>query len=275
MYHTKIGVEQWFIYDNNSDDDILDVIGDLQSTGHNITRNIWPWIKTQEAGFAHCALQARDVCEFVGFIDVDEFFHLKKGQKTLQEAIMDETRDLGIENVGEIRTECYNFGPSRLTKIPREGVMAGYTCKVARRERHKSIVRPEALHKDLLNVVHHFHLRDGYKWMDANGTSMAINHYKYQVWDVFKGKFEGRVSAYVVDWKSDENARSKDRVPGLGSIPVEPPDWPRRYCEVWDSGLKDRVVRDFMDPETRLLPWQPKDDMVMTLKSKRRRQRGG
>ncbi|KAK4282289.1 hypothetical protein QN277_013685 [Acacia crassicarpa] len=268
MYHTRIGVQRWFIYDNNSDDDITDVIGLLLQAGYNITRHVWPWVKTQEAGFADCALRARDVCEWVGFIDVDEFFNLKT-EENLEEAIVQETR--GIKNVGEIRTGCYSFGPSGLNKIPREGVMVGYTCRKADRERHKSIVRPEALNQNLINVVHHFQLKDGYVAVDANRTRMVINHYKYQVWKVFKGKFERRVSAYVVDWKTKENEGSKDRVPGLGSSAVEPPDWSNRFCEVWDRSLRRRVERMFMDPTTGLLPWQPKEDL--RLRKPRRRKR--
>ncbi|XP_020975921.1 glycosyltransferase family 92 protein RCOM_0530710-like [Arachis ipaensis] len=38
MYHAWLGVERWFIYDNNSDDDIEEVIQDLDSQGFNVTR---------------------------------------------------------------------------------------------------------------------------------------------------------------------------------------------------------------------------------------------
>ncbi|KAL6136156.1 hypothetical protein ACLB2K_061457 [Fragaria x ananassa] len=77
MYHAEMGVQRWFIYDNNSDDETDVVIEVLQSGNYNITRHLWPWIKTQEAaGFGHCALRASKTCQWVGFIDVDEFFHM-------------------------------------------------------------------------------------------------------------------------------------------------------------------------------------------------------
>ncbi|CAA0834732.1 UPF0392 protein [Striga hermonthica] len=62
MYHSWLGVERWFVYDNNSDDGLDKVIQELDQENYNVTRHVWPWIKTQEAGFSHCALKARDEC---------------------------------------------------------------------------------------------------------------------------------------------------------------------------------------------------------------------
>ncbi|KAJ6424035.1 hypothetical protein OIU84_024918 [Salix udensis] len=109
MYHAQIGVQSWYIYDNNSDDDIDDVMESLVNAGLNISRRVWPWIKTQEAGFAHCALRARESCEWVGFIDVDEYFYSPLGL-SLHDVISNQS-DSG-NDVAEIRTSCYSFGPS-------------------------------------------------------------------------------------------------------------------------------------------------------------------
>ncbi|KAJ8566930.1 hypothetical protein K7X08_019138 [Anisodus acutangulus] len=254
MYHTKIGVQRWFIYDNNSLDDIEDVVKVLSMDGNiNVTRHVWPWIKSQEAGFAHCALRARDVCEWVGFMDVDEFFHLPTGL-----SLLDILRNHSQSNskVAELRVSCHNFGPSGLKHVPTQGVTMGYNCRMVAPERHKSIVKPEALNSTLINVVHHFHLKSEFRYANMDRNVMVINHYKYQVWEVFKEKFYRRVATYVSDWQQDRNVRSKDRAPGLGTRAVEPPDWSSRFCEVIDTGLKDRVAEMFTDPNTGKLPWQ-------------------
>ncbi|KAK7395730.1 hypothetical protein VNO78_16297 [Psophocarpus tetragonolobus] len=265
MYHTKIGVQRWFIYDNNSDDDLENVISFLKSVGYNISQHLWPWVKTQEAGFAHCALRARASCEWVGFIDVDEFLNVRiKGG--LRRVIWNNAKPGG--NVGEIRAPCYSFGPSGLREVPRQGVTVGYTCRLAARERHKSIVRPEALNQSLINVVHHFHLRAPFVTVDAEKSEMMINHYKYQVWEVFKEKFYRRVATYVADWQEEQNVGSKDRVPGLGTKAVQPVDWANRFCEVKDYGLRNWVLRNLFDRRTRLLPWQP--EFEHHLRKKRR-----
>ncbi|KDP46347.1 hypothetical protein JCGZ_10187 [Jatropha curcas] len=270
MYHSKIGVQRWFIYDNNSDDDINSVIESLVGSNFNISRHVWPWVKTQEAGFAHCALRARGLCEWVGFIDVDEYFYLPTGLD-LHEAIRNQSQSSNRSNVAELRVSCHSFGPSGLTHVPKQGVTVGYTCRMVIRERHKSIVKPEALNSTLMNVVHHFHLRDGFSYVDADMGVLVINHYKYQVWEVFKEKFYRRVATYVADWQNEQNVGSKDRTPGLGTRAVEPPDWPNRFCEVTDTGLKDQVLQKFMDPATNILPWQ-EEQGVLDRKAISRRQ---
>ncbi|KAL1317338.1 hypothetical protein HN51_069411 [Arachis hypogaea] len=265
MYHAWLGVERWFIYDNNSDDDIEEVIQDLDSQGFNVTRQVWPWIKTQEAGFSHCALKARDECKWVGFFDVDEFFYFPNefhhqlgqggglpGENSLRSVVANYSSS---RSIAEIRTACHSFGPSGLRSHPKQGVTVGYTCRLQSPERHKSIVRPDLLHVSLLNVVHHFQLREGFRYVNMPEGSAVINHYKYQVWDTFKAKFFRRVATYVVDWQEDQNKGSKDRAPGLGTEAIEPPNWHLRFCEVWDTGLKDFLLSYFADPVTGLLPW--------------------
>ncbi|XP_038998347.1 glycosyltransferase family 92 protein RCOM_0530710-like [Hibiscus syriacus] len=267
MYHAEIGVQRWYIYDNNSDDDTDKLIESLFDAGYNISRHIWPWVKTQEGGFSHCALQSRDSCEWVGFIDVDEFFHLPSGlllHDVIQNLTSFETRSKNIP-IGEIRVSCHSFGPSGLKQMPQQGVTVGYTCRIMFPERHKSIIRPEALNSTLINIVHHFHLRDRFRFIDVDRKMLVVNHYKYQVWEVFKEKFYRRVATYVADWKDDHNVGSKDRAPGLGTKPVEPNDWSSRFCEVTDTGLKDMVLHNFADPKNSLLPWQTVDNEITRL----------
>ncbi|CAI9111516.1 OLC1v1011759C1 [Oldenlandia corymbosa var. corymbosa] len=254
VYHSRIGVGRWFIYDNNSSDDIESVIKSLVNAGHKITRQVWPWIKTQEAGFAHCALRARDTCKWVGFIDVDEFFHLASVNSSLHDVLAKYGSRGSV--VGEIRVDCLNFGPSGQKQIPAQGVTVGYTCRLRYPERHKSLLRPEAVNETLMSLVHHFHLKSGYKHVNLGTKTLVINHYKYQVWEVFKEKFQMRVATYVSDWQKDRNSHSKDRTPGLGTKAVEPRDWSSRFCEVKDTRLRDRVMQTFADPKTGRLPWQ-------------------
>ncbi|KHN28690.1 UPF0392 protein [Glycine soja] len=264
MYHAWLGVERWFIYDNNSDDDIEKVVQDLDLQGFNVSRKSWPWIKTQEAGFSHCALRAREECKWVGFFDVDEFFYFpSEFRQPLGEGVPGENYLRSVvanfsssKFIGEIRTACHSFGPSGLKSPPKQGVTLGYTCRLQSPERHKSIVRPDLLDISLLNVVHHFQLKEGFRYHNMPEGTAIVNHYKYQVWETFKAKFFRRVATYVVDWQEDQNKGSKDRAPGLGTEAIEPPNWRQQFCEVWDTGLKNFLVSYFTDPATGLMPWE-------------------
>ncbi|KAK3027875.1 hypothetical protein RJ639_041509 [Escallonia herrerae] len=267
MYHAWLGVERWFIYDNNSDDGIKEVVEELEQEGHNVSRHLWPWIKTQEAGFSHCALRARDECNWVSFMDVDEFFYFPHpsyrhkrfrklafpGQNSLKTLVANVS---SFPRIAEIRTACHSFGPSGLSSVPSQGVTVGYTCRLQSPERHKSIIRPDALDATLLNVVHHFHLRKGFRYMNLPQGTAVINHYKYQVWEAFRAKFYRRVATYVADWQDNQNEGSRDRAPGLGTEAIEPPNWRLQFCEVWDTGLRDFALANLADPATGLLPWE-------------------
>ncbi|PHT34053.1 hypothetical protein CQW23_25853 [Capsicum baccatum] len=267
-YHSWLGVERWFIYDNNSDDNIKDVIEELETENYNVTRHVWPWIKTQEAGFSHCALRAKQECSWVSFMDVDEYFYFPystPGHQSLrsrgyagQHSLRSLVANLSSSSprIAEIRTTCHSFGPSGLNSAPSQGITVGYTCRLKSPERHKSIIRPDALDTTLLNVVHHFHLRKGFRYMNLPQSTAVINHYKYQVWEVFRAKFFRRVATYVADWQNNQNEGSRDRAPGLGTEAIEPPNWPLQFCEVWDTGLRDFVLSNFADLSTGLLPWE-------------------
>eukprot|EP00252_Welwitschia_mirabilis_P022368 TRINITY_DN6030_c0_g2_i1.p1 TRINITY_DN6030_c0_g2~~TRINITY_DN6030_c0_g2_i1.p1 ORF type:complete len:511 (-),score=65.98 TRINITY_DN6030_c0_g2_i1:550-2082(-) len=272
MYHSYLGISKWFLYDNNSDDNIEETIESLSA--FNVSRHVWPWIKSQEAGFSHCALRARRECKWVAFMDVDEFLNpihyildndmpestVPTEQSVMQRLIENvtsaEESDPEALKVGEIRIDCHSFGPSGLRKHPTEGQIAGYTCRMNRTERHKSIVRVSALNESLINVVHHFHLDSGYRYISIPRGFAVINHYKYQVWENFKAKFFRRVATYVSDWKESQNQGSNDRAPGLGTEPIEPEDWHTRFCEVRDTVLRNFTLETLTDPSTQLLPWQ-------------------
>ncbi|CAN1315577.1 Glycosyltransferase family 92 protein RCOM_0530710 [Linum perenne] len=73
IYHSGIGVEKFFLYDNDSDDDIQSVVGALNQEGYKVETMPWIWPKSQEAGFSHLAVYAKESCDWMMYIDVDEF----------------------------------------------------------------------------------------------------------------------------------------------------------------------------------------------------------
>nr|CAD1830635.1 unnamed protein product [Ananas comosus var. bracteatus] len=140
-------------------------------------------------------------------------------------------------SVGQLSIDCHVFGPSGQTAHPKGGVTQGYTCRQLAEERHKSFIRLDAVDRSLVNSVHHFGLKEGFR--TAKARSVRVNHYKYQAWDEFKLKFRRRASTYVADWTNTVNAGSRDRAPGLGFEAVEPAGWSQKFCEVNDTRLKD------------------------------------
>ncbi|KAE9586674.1 hypothetical protein Lal_00004723 [Lupinus albus] len=246
MYHSKVGVENFILYDNNSDDNLETVVNELHEEGYNITTLLWIWPKTQEAGFSHSILHSKSngLCSWIMYVDVDEFVFSPswKSQNefpSLKSMLLHQQMS-NVGHIGQVSMQCNEFGPSGQRKNPMEGVTQGYTCRRRVEQRHKSIVLVDAVDPGLRNVIHHFEVNEkqGYRSKQLSMENGVVNHYKYQAWDEFKNKFRRRVSAYVVDWRQNVNLKSKDRTPGLGFQPIEPKDWVHKFCEVRDQRLK-------------------------------------
>ncbi|KAE8796018.1 hypothetical protein D1007_29057 [Hordeum vulgare] len=245
VYHAAVGVDRFYLYDNGSEDDLEDQVHRLNSAGYNISTVTWPWAKAQEAGFSHGAGVLRDSCEWMAFVDVDEFIFSPtwNQSKAPTESMLRSIVSTAKPDVGRVSLRCADFGPSGQTSNPKEGVTQGYTCRRRAEERHKSLLRLDAVDDSLLNSIHHFTLRPGFRveW----SKRVRVNHYKYQAWEEFKVKFRRRVSTYVADWTDPVNIQSKDRTPGLGFEAVEPVGWTHKFCEVNDTLLHDATRRWF------------------------------
>jgi hypothetical protein len=244
LYHAALGMDKFILYDNGSTDNLEDQVDRLKSAGIDISTVAWPWIKAQEAGLSHCAATQQASCQWMAFIDVDEFIFspnwisLENPSRSMLESLVSVD-----PHIGQIYLRCFDFGPSGQTEHPQEGVCQGYTCRLSNVQRHKSIVRLDAVGHSLQNSVHHFKLRTGFNFTWAWAT--RINHYKYQAWTEFKLKFKRRVSTYVADWTNPVNLQSSDRAPGLGVDAVEPVGWANKFCEVKDTIMQELTTRWF------------------------------
>lgn len=273
MYHSRIGVEKFILYDNGSDDNLESVVEELVMEGYDVKTYFWYWPKTQEAGFSHSAVYAKDSCTWTAYVDVDEFIYSPSwfqssampSKSMLHSMLLPQTDSNSMFNhklsrknkfnnhylsqqeqpQGQVHIGCHEFGPSNRTEHPAEGVIQGYTCRKRYENRHKSIVLLDAIDNSLLNVIHHFSLKPGYAAKKLSIRDTMVNHYKFQAWPEFKAKFRRRVSAYVVDWTKQVNPHSNDRTPGLGFSAVEPQGWPQKFCEVQDDGLKNLTRKWF------------------------------
>ncbi|KAK9270779.1 hypothetical protein L1049_026363 [Liquidambar formosana] len=221
VYHSNIGVDNFILYDNDSDDDLEKVVEELIQDGYDVRTFFWPWPKTQEAGFSHCAMYAKESCTWMMYVDVDEFVFspswLNSSQPsdnmlksllpktTFKSSLLSSIALRSARPVGQVSIMCNEFGPSNQRSHPVNGVTQGYICRRRVEQRHKSIVLLDAISPSLLNVIHHFQLKDGYRSKRLGLEHAVVNHYKYQAWSEFKAKFRRRVSAYVIDWTQAVN----------------------------------------------------------------------
>ena len=71
-YHLMVGVDHFYLYDNNSTDGYKSVIESYLNEGL-VTLIHWPEEHAQVKGYEDCIKRFQDQSDWIGFIDVDEF----------------------------------------------------------------------------------------------------------------------------------------------------------------------------------------------------------
>ncbi len=78
-YYINLGVEHFFIYDNNSTDDLYKVLSSYINAGL-VTLFFWPKSYGQWDAFNHAKFLVDGKAKFLGFFDIDEFLVLKNDE---------------------------------------------------------------------------------------------------------------------------------------------------------------------------------------------------
>lgn len=85
-YHEMIGVEHFYLYNNNSEDNFQEVLQPYIDRGF-ITLTDWPYDQAQMKAYKHFYETFRHETQWVSYLDIDEFFCPKK-DVTLTEWLM-------------------------------------------------------------------------------------------------------------------------------------------------------------------------------------------
>jgi len=82
-FHRVIGVEHFYLYNNFSEDNYLEVLQDYIDKGI-VTLTDWPYKQSQMAAYEDCIMKYSSETKWVGFVDLDEFVIPNKNA-TIQE----------------------------------------------------------------------------------------------------------------------------------------------------------------------------------------------
>lgn len=72
-YHTVVGVDHFYLYNNNSDDNYKEVLEPYIRQGI-VTLIEWPYQNSQLKAYKHCYENFRNETNWISFLDADEFF---------------------------------------------------------------------------------------------------------------------------------------------------------------------------------------------------------
>ena len=76
-YHLTIGVDHFYLFNNNSTDNYLEVIQPYIDN-HTVTLTQWPLEQSQSKCYRYCLETFRNETNWIGYIDADEFVCPKK-----------------------------------------------------------------------------------------------------------------------------------------------------------------------------------------------------
>ena len=187
VYHRLLGVDRFFIYDN---DPALPLRSLLAAHADYATVIDWPGDPT--ADWTGRNLQVRTYTEalvrrvashtWVAFLDPDEFIVLRE-HETLPAFLS------SLGNVGAVRLNWHVFGHNGFFEDPEGLVTASLTRRMAAPSlRTKAISRTEAVSS--IDSAHFCRLRPGWRTVDANGRTYSevlypgrtarahVNHYQ-------------------------------------------------------------------------------------------------
>lgn len=135
-YHRAAGVDHFFLYNNFSNDDYLNVLEPWVSQGL-VTLIDWPRTPASPDAEEDCIRRAAGNFSWVGFIDTDEFVVVGDGRS------IGEFLD-GFEGKPAVALHWRMFGSSGHKKRPAEPVTTAYQLRGEKTNRHiKCFVRPE------------------------------------------------------------------------------------------------------------------------------------
>jgi hypothetical protein len=154
-FHRLVGVERFFLYDNNSNDHHLEVLAPYVARGTVILKS-WPKSPGQREAYEDCLARQRHTSRWIAFIDLDEFLFSPTG-KPVSDVLTDFERWPGV-----FVNWCV-FGNSGHQSPPQGLVIENYLQRQRdNRPRHrygKSIVDPSRVRR--IVTPHHFLYSDG------------------------------------------------------------------------------------------------------------------
>ena len=148
LFYQSTGAERIYIYDNDSDDNLLEAIGPFLKTGFVVYRK-WPGRRVQTAAYRDVIRRTKNKTKWLALVDSDEFLfsHIGRMPEQLR----------GYEDYPGIGVNWVVFGPNGHQNSPDGLVMDNYTTALmdydAMINCHiKSIVQPRQVY-----CVYHTH----------------------------------------------------------------------------------------------------------------------
>ncbi|CAF0930050.1 unnamed protein product [Didymodactylos carnosus] len=198
VYHKKLGIEYFFLYDNDSKDNTTS-IAQSPTVNTYVQMLYWPWIDSQPQAFVHAKVLADTQCDWTLFFDVDEYVFVKKclALNCLSKLL----RRYYDKKLAQICFKRKIFGSSGHIRRPTNGTVAdNYIHRSDTQHifegRGKCAVKTS--NAKLHTTIYEFLIQREYYSMTLQPSVALINHYKLKSWEDFMEKYSNRKN--TSDW---------------------------------------------------------------------------
>ncbi|MEV4782055.1 glycosyltransferase family 2 protein [Burkholderia sp. LMU1-1-1.1] len=176
-YHLLLGVEHFYVYDNESDDNIHDALSDYDTL---VTLIHWPGrLRQQLLAYQHFFHHHAHDAQWAAVIDADEFIRYQ-GPATLSSFLSEQAPD-----IGGLEFPWITFGTNGHKRRPSGLVIENYTMAhaVAPQQNCKSLCRPLAVDGGAIKSPHRLAYRPGWSAAACHQAVLALHHYTLRSYD--------------------------------------------------------------------------------------------
>ena len=188
-YHLTVGVDHFYLYNNNSDDNYAEVLKPYIDSDI-VTLIDWPYDHSQFKAYRHCYENYRQETNWISFLDADEFF-VPKYVDTLEEWLRPFDKYPAIV----IQWTIFGTGGQLEHDYSKNVIEQYYTCWDHFYPRGKCLIntRYDISEFDVWYVHHHTHMK--YPIAGIKITLPAVNQFGYictvnEIWGGGKDKLK-------------------------------------------------------------------------------------
>lgn len=249
-FHNMLGVDHFYIYDNESSDHLKEILTPYIKS-HIVTYHYWPGKIVQLPAYNHALENYRFDTEYMGFIDTDEFLFPIKGfsiPDTIDDIISTyHARTARVFNAGGIGVNWRSYGTSHISKYIEGLVIENYILRGTddyRENVHiKTICKPDLV-KAFVNSPHNVFYNDPLTTTISEHGSMIPSAFFYDGHcDIL------RINHYYT--KSESELINKMTVRGWPDVPA---DTQKEYAKslsnrlVEGNDIEDHIMDRFVEP---------------------------
>ena len=185
-FHINMGIELFYMYDDESEDNPLEILQPYIDKGivlyyPIVRRDVngkflkgQRWIHLMRTFEMHnpdtinINLHNTNLCEWIIYVDIDEFVYPHNDV-----SLIENIKHLSLlPEIGGIAINCYAFGSNKQMKYEDNPVLERFT----KRSKNivwqtKCILKPEAVRIKEINNPHHIPLKKGYNYYASNGKN--------------------------------------------------------------------------------------------------------